>query len=313
MRLFVGGSNGLVFYEDEELTPLHSEPILCMVKATPSRLVAGTESGAVLVLEGGNGGAAVSAKDVGDALHGMAVTGKGNLLAGTEPAGLWVSKDHGETWRELPAFAAGPNCDGWMAPWGTPLVSAIACHPKDSKTIFCGVEVGGLYRTRDSGRTWFDLEIPCPDVHSVQVSPARPERVYASTGGGFYSSDDEGFSWRHMGGQNPHQYTMGLSAHPVEAERVIISAAKGPPPTWTGKAGAGCEVYLSTDGGSRFRRVAKGLRGAVRRRALLINQKVPSEVIFGTSTGELYYSNDGGESFDLMASALGDIRTLIFA
>jgi hypothetical protein len=40
---------------------------------------------------------------------------------------------------------------------------------------------------------------------------------------------------------------------------------------------------------------------------------VPSEAAFGTTTGELWYSNDGGESFDLVAEALGDLHAVAFA
>jgi hypothetical protein len=116
-----------------------------------------------------------------------------------------------------------------------------------------------------------------------------------------------------MGTGNNRQYTMGLAAHPSEADRVIISAASGPPPMWNGSGGAKCDIYLSTDSGRRFRTVVKGLTGGVHRKALVINAKVPSEIVFGTSTGELYYSNDGGESFDLTADNLGDLRTIVFA
>lgn len=308
----MGGSNGLVLYEDEEVTPLYSAPVNCIAKCSPTVVVAGTDSGAVIVVDN-SAGATIAAKDVGDSLHGLAVNNKGHLVAGTLPAAVWICKDKGQTWKELAAFRGAPGHESWYAPWGTPLVSAIATHPKDGKTIFCGVEVGGVYRTRDGGKTWFDLESPSADVHSIQLSPARPERVYVTTGEGFFCSDDEGFTWRHSAAKTERNYTMGLSAHPSEPDRVIVSAAAGPPPAWRGNAGASCEVRLSTDGGKRFRTVARGLQGGVQRKALVINQRVPSEVVFGTSTGDLFYSNDGGESFDQMASGLGDIRVLAFA
>lgn len=312
MRLFLGGSNGLALYEDEEVTVLHTEPVLCAVKASPSRLVAGTESGWILVYDG-NGDAKVAGKDIGDGVHSLGVSANGTVFAGSIPAGVWVSKDHGEGWKEAPAFASAPNREGWDAPWGTPLSSDIGNHPKDAKTVYCGVEVGGIYRSRDAGKKWFDLEIPCADVHSIQVCPACPTRVFVTTGQGAFLTDDEGFNWKPMGGTNQRQYTMGLAAHPTEIDRVIISAADGPPSTWASKTGAKCDIYLSTDAGRRFRTVAKGLKGGVSRKALVINAKVPSEIVFGTSTGELYYSNDGGESFDKMATKLGDLKTLVFA
>jgi photosystem II stability/assembly factor-like uncharacterized protein len=312
MRIFLGGSKGLVLYEDEELTQLHPDPLLSALRPSSARLIAGTESGAIVICEA-NGETHVVAKDLGQGVQALAMAGNGVLLAGIEPAGLWTSKDRGDTWSELGDFSGAPNSDRWTAPWGTPLVSTLAAHPKDPKTLFCGVEVGGMYRSRDAGKTWTDLDLPIADVHTIQVCPARHERVYVTTGGGGFCSDDEGHGWRAMGTGNRGQYTLGLAAHPSEADRVIISATPGPPPAWNGPAGAQCDIYLSTDAGRRFRTVVKGLPGVVHRKALVINSKVPSEIVFGTSAGQLFYSNDGGESFDEMATDLGELRTIVFA
>lgn len=307
MRLYVGGDKGLLLYEDGDVSQLHTEEIECAVRPNAGRLVAGTTSGAILVWDG-KGDARVSAKDLGDGVHSLGVNAKGVLFAGSIPAASWTSKDHGETWKELPAFVDAPNHEGWNAPWGTPIASAIGTHPKDPKTIYFGVEVGGIYRSRDAGKKWFDLDLPCADIHAIQVCPANHARVFVTTGEGGFVSDDEGFNWKEMGVNNQRRYTMGLAAHPTEADRVIISAAVSPPPWKDAK----CDIYLSTDSGRRFRTVVKGLKGGVQRRALVINPKVPSEIAFGTSFGDVYYSNDGGESFDNVASGLGDIKMVMF-
>jgi hypothetical protein len=114
-----------------------------------------------------------------------------------------------------------------------------------------------------------------------------------------------------MGDANRRQYTMGLAAHPTEPDRVILSATSGPASTW--KSHPPCDLYLSTDSGRRFRTVVKDLKGAVRRRALVINPRVPSEAAFGSTSGELWYSNDGGESFDRVAESLSDLAAVVFA
>lgn len=310
MRLFLGGTNGLQLFEDDELTRLSSDPVLCLVRPQAGRVVAGTESGAVLVWDGVE--SRKVAKDLGDGVHAVAVAPNGVFFAGAIPAGVWKSKDAAETWTEMPTLADAPGSDAWTAPGGTPVATAIATHPKDPKTVYVGIEVGGLYRSRDAGRKWFDLGLPHSDVHSIQVSPAKHERVYVTTGGGPFCSDDEGFTWRAMGPANPRKYAMGLAAHPAEPDRVVISASAGPPSSWNGKDGARCDVYLSTDAGRRFRTVAKGLKGAVQRKALAINPKVPSEVVFGTTYGDVWYSNDGGETFDQVADELGNIKALAF-
>jgi photosystem II stability/assembly factor-like uncharacterized protein len=311
MRLFIGGSNGLLLYEDGDLSELSDQPVLCLTSAKNGRVVAGTVAGTVIVWDGN--GTHIAAKDLGDGVHALATGSRGQLFAGTIPAGAWVSQDFGESWSEFSSFNEAPGSDEWTAPWGTPIATTIAPHPKDGRTVYYGIEVGGVYRSRDGGRKWFDLGIPGSDVHAIQVSPAKHDRIYATTGEGAFCSDDGGYNWRPMGTSNRRQYTMGLAAHPLEVDRVIISAAIGPPPRWKGRTGARCDIYLSTDSGRRFRTVAKDLRGGVQRKALVINPKVPSEVAFGTSVGEVFYSNDGGESFHSEATKLGDVKAIAFA
>ncbi|HYR62363.1 MAG TPA: hypothetical protein VET24_06985 [Actinomycetota bacterium] len=319
MRMFLGGSEGLSLYEDGDVTRVSSESVLCLVRTTDGAVLAGTAGGSLLAWTGA-GEAKVLAKDLGDAVTSLALARNGRLIAGCFPAGVWRSKDVGESWTPIKSIVGCPGSESWCGAGADPLphatVSAVGAHHKDSKTIYVGIKVGGVYRSRDGGKSWYNLALPCPDVHSIQLSAARPERVFVTTGGGSgaggaFCSDDEGISWRHMGETNSRQYTMGLAAHPTEPDRVIMSAAAGPPSTW--KSNAHCDLYLSTDSGRRFRTVVKDLKGGVRRRALVINPRVPSESAFGTANGELWYSNDGGESFDLVAEGLADLHAVAFA
>lgn len=326
MRLFMGGPEGLLLFEDEDVTRLDVGGVLCLVRGADGGVLAGTAAGTIVAWTGA-GEHKVLAKDLGDAVTCLALARNGRLFAGCLPAGVWRSKDVGESWTPVKVVAATLGAETWAGPAGQgdhPAVTAVGAHHKDAKTIYVGIEVGGVYRSRDGGKSWYNLTIPCPDVQSIQLSTARPERVYVTTGGGAalngdagaggggaFCSDDEGLSWRMIGEANRRQYTMGLAAHPTEPDRVIMSATPGPPSTW--KANAHCDVYLSTDSGRRFRTVVKDLKGGVRRRGLVVNPKVPSEAAFVTTTGEMWYSNDGGESFDRVAEGLSDLTSVVFA
>lgn len=347
MRLFLGSPGGLALFEDGEVTPLASQGVLCAVRLADGTVLAGTEGGSILSWAGA-GETRVLAKDIGDAVTSLALAKNGRLVAGCRPAGLWRSKDLGESWSAVASLANSPDADQWTGDGnGTrAAVSAVGSHHKDAKTIYVGIDAGGIYRSRDSGKTWYNLGLPCSEVQSIQLSAARPERVFVTTGAGLgegaaaasadggkgsgsdearaggksglpgvgcgaFCSDDEGISWRPIGESNRRQYTMGLAAHPTEPDRVILSASSGPPQGW--KSHAHCDVYLSTDSGRRFRTVVKDLKGGVRRRALVINPRVPSEAAFGTSTGELWYSNDGGESFDTVGEGLPPLLAVAFA
>jgi hypothetical protein len=323
MRMFLGGSKGFSLYEDGDVTQACGQGVLCLVRTAEGGVLAGTAGGQVLAWSG-VGDARVLAKDLGDAVTSLALARSGRLIAGCLPVGAWRSKDVGESWTPIRTLAASPGADSWTGgdgaashPVPVAAVTAVGTHHKDSKTIYVGIQVGGVYRSRDAGKSWYNLGLPCPDVHSIQLSAAKPERVFVTTGsgtdgcGGAFCSDDEGISWRQMGDANRRQYTMGLAAHPTEPDRVILSAAVGAPSTW--KSNAHCDLYLSTDSGRRFRTVVKDLKGGVRRRGLVINPRVPSEAAFGTTNGQLWYSNDGGESFDLVAEGLGDLHAVVFA
>ncbi|HWD08815.1 MAG TPA: hypothetical protein VHA57_06940 [Actinomycetota bacterium] len=318
MRLFLGTCDGLALFEDGEVTPLAATGVLCVVRLADGTALAGTAAGSILAWAGA-GETRVLAKDLGDAVTSLALAKNGRLVAGCRPAGIWRSKDLGESWSVVATLAACPGADQWTGDGDgiRAAVSAVGSHHKDARTIYVGIDAGGVYRSRDSGRSWYNLGLPCPDVQSIQLSAARPERVFVTTGGGrtqacgAFCSDDEGITWRAIGEANHRQYTMGLAAHPTEPDRVILSASSARPAVW--KSHAHCDVYLSTDSGRRFRTVVKDLKGGIRRRALVINPRVPSEAAFGTSTGELWYSNDGGESFDRVGDGLPDLLAVAFA
>ncbi len=71
------------------------------------------------------------------------------LTSGGPGSGLWVSRDGGDTWKELKAGADGlPG-----GPWGK---VGVAIAPSDSNRVYAIVEAdkGGLYRSDDGGETW---------------------------------------------------------------------------------------------------------------------------------------------------------------
>ena len=165
MRLFLGGSNGLQLFEDDELSRLSIDPVLCLIRPQAGRVVAGTESGAVVLWDGLE--ARKVAKDLGEGVHTLAVAPNAVLFAGTVPAGLWKSKDGGDTWTELTALGKAPGCEAWTAPGGgTPVATSLASKP--------GVSTVPV--TRDgSGSTW---RFPAPTC--TRSRSPRPSTI-AST------------------------------------------------------------------------------------------------------------------------------------
>ena len=129
-------------------------------------------------------------------------------VAGTEPAGLYVSRDGGHTWRGAPEVPALRDQHRWFLPY-SPEAGCVRGFAFHGQRAYTAVEVGGVLRSDDGGHTWRlaagsngnpSLDRPPapyidPDVHSIHVHPSSPDRVYAPTGGGFYLSDDGGATW----------------------------------------------------------------------------------------------------------------------
>ena len=123
---------------------------------------------------------------------------------------LQVSSNRGKTWRKSSAGL------GFAAKRGLSIGRVWNVAPdRDSrpKTLWCGVDPAGLFRTDDGGNNWYEVEgltrhrsrkIWQPGggglmVHTILPDPAQQGRIYAAiSAAGCFRSDDDGKSWRPM-------------------------------------------------------------------------------------------------------------------
>jgi photosystem II stability/assembly factor-like uncharacterized protein len=147
------------------------------------------------------------------------------VLAGTEPAAIFLSRDGGETWVERPKVAKLRDEHGWYLPY-SPEAGCVRGFAFHKSRIYAAVEVGGLLRSDDAGETW-QLATGSsgkprgqpegfvhPDVHSVNVHPTSPDLVFAPTGDGLYRSKDGGETWEHL----YRCYCRAVWSDPAQAE-----------------------------------------------------------------------------------------------
>jgi len=129
------------------------------------------------------------------------------VLAGTQPGGIFISHDSGDTWRECPEVASLRDEKGWYLPYA-PEAGCVRGLAFWGDRAYAAVEQGGLLISDDRGEHWRlvngsngDPRVEEPtgnihvDVHSVVVHPDGPDEVFAATAGGLYQSRDGGDTW----------------------------------------------------------------------------------------------------------------------
>jgi photosystem II stability/assembly factor-like uncharacterized protein len=184
----------------------------------------------------------------------------GRVLAGTEPAAIFVSGDEGLSWRICEEVPALRDRFAWSLPY-SPEAGCVRDFALHGDRAYAAVEVGGVLRSDDAGQTWHlapgsdgkpSFSRPAapfihPDVHSLVVHPSDPDLVLAPTGGGFYRSRDGGATWELL----YDCYCRACWPDPRDPERILFGPADG--------VDRNGRVELSKDGGRTWSSASAGL------------------------------------------------------
>jgi photosystem II stability/assembly factor-like uncharacterized protein len=245
------------------------------------------------------------------------VNGLSVVYAGTEPSDLLRSEDDGATWQPSPALAALPSAPTWSfppRPW-THHVRWIGLHPTDPKTIYAGIELGGVMVTRDGGATWEDRKPSSQhDAHAIATHPAAPERVYEAAGGGVAFSADAGRSWRPVDDGMDRHYSWGLAVDAVDPDLWYVSASFGARQAHRGTGDAQAVLYRKR-GEAPWQELGGEGSGIARPLpfmpyALLAPRGRPNALIAGMQNGELLLTDDAGATWRRLATGLDHIQAL---
>lgn len=141
-------------------------------------------------------------------------------------------------------------------------VLAVAGVPGEREHYYFGSVNGGVWESRDAGRTWkpiFDGQ-STGSIGAIALAPSDPKTIYVGTGesdmrsdiaqgDGMYKSVDGGRSWTHIGLADSQQIAR-IRVDPTDANRVFV-AALGHPYGPNAERG----VFRSTDGGAHWQKV----------------------------------------------------------
>ena len=183
-------------------------------------------------------------------------------------------------------------------------VAAIAVDPTDDQHVLCGAGGGGIWETRDGGRTWAPRgdDQPSLSIGALAFDPSDARRAYAGTGegnsaesdttnvraAGLLRSDDGGTTWA----PSPDTSLVGISFYdlvvdPTDGRHLLAATTDG--------------IYESTDRGTSWTRRRGGVAWSVSMHPPVAGNPAASrEVLAGTVDGVLR-STDGGTTWRAVA------------
>ena len=233
--------------------------------------------------------------------------------SGQYPASLLA----GLQWRDVGPMRAGRSF-------------GVAGNADQPDTFYMGSVGGGVWKTENSGRTWYpisDQGIPIGSIGAIAVAPSNASVVYVGTGEsdirsqhsygiGMFKSIDAGKTWTHIGLEATRQIGR-VVVDPANANRVYVAAlghVYDPNP----ERG----VYRSLDGGATWKKILFNTAdpdnvGAIDIALNPKNPRVLYAALWGTRRppwsvyapsnlpgGGLFKSTDGGDTWKKLAGGL---------
>lgn len=256
----------------------------------------------------------------------------GRLWAGTMPGGLFRSDDDGQSWSLVETLWRRPERRQWggVAGGEQPGISAVLVDPRDPADIRLGVSTGGVWASEDTGASWrlinegmYAEYMPperrtdpvAQDVHMLARCAARPETVWCQHHNGVFRSTDAGARWGEVTAIRPSKFGFAVACHPRDPDTAwFVPATKDERRI---PVDGKLVVARTRDGGRSFEPLSRGLpqRHAydiVLRHALAVDGE-GERLAFGSSSGGLWISEDGGESWTMPEARLPPIAVVRFA
>jgi photosystem II stability/assembly factor-like uncharacterized protein len=280
--------------------PLNSRiQALAVLPGEPHGLLAAGDTGVFRSRDGGASWSRMGAAGDLPTVWSLAVdpSDPQTVFAGTRPTAIYRSRDGGASWKRLNVGAA-TECS-----IGTAFVTRVLVDR--DRTVWAGVEIDGVFRSEDGGDTWtkvvnglYDL-----DVHDMALAPSNPPRVYTSTNGELFWSDDRGETWTPIGVKTrwPLPYARGIAVKPDEPHVLFAGCGQ----TTTGETGG---VLRSNDGGQSWRSLPLPSRPNATMWGLATHPADAARIVAFSLFGEVYVSEDAGESWRKIAREFGEIR-----
>jgi len=245
------------------------------------------------------------------------------LYAGAAPAGLFRSADQGETWEHVEGLRAHPSCPSWQPGYGGLCLHSIVVDPAAPERMWVAISSVGTFATEDGGQTWTTRNQGVraefhPDrypefgqcVHKLLLA-ADGTQLYQQNHCGVYRSADAGAHWDEITTGLPSDFGFPLALHPRDPHTLYVVPLNGAEKGRFVPDGR-MVVWRSKDRGDTWTPLTKGLPSehaylGVLREGMAVDTLDPAGIYVGTSTGQVFGSNDEGESWQELCTNLPPI------
>lgn len=254
----------------------------------------------------------------------------GRLWMGTVPGGLFISNDHGNSWELNQPLWSMPEKQRWFGGgMDEPGIHSIWVDPHDSSHVVIGVSCGGVWITYDDGQTWqltgdgmFAEFMPpdkrddpaIQDPHLLVGCPANTDHFWVQHHNGVFRSTDGARSWSEVSTIMPSSFGFAVAVHPHDPNTAWF--VPGVKDECRVPVNGKLVVARTSDGGLSFDQLSDGLPqqhayDIVFRHGLAITDDGET-LAMGSSTGNLWISNDGGNSWQHISGTLPQIYCVRF-
>ncbi|MEZ5289976.1 MAG: hypothetical protein R2745_02750 [Vicinamibacterales bacterium] len=253
----------------------------------------------------------------------------GRLWAGTLPGGVFTSEDRGATWTLCRGLWDEPSRSQWFGGgYDWPGVHSVLVDPRNARHVMIGVSCGGAWVSEDDGATWTcrasgmraDYMPPdrqgdpvIQDPHRIVQCAADPDAVWTQHHCGIFRSRDRGRQWTDVPAARPSGFGFAVAVHPRRPDTAwFVPAVKDEKRV---PVDGRLVVSRTTDGGATFDVLDRGLPrpsyDLVYRHAFDIDA-TGDVLAMGSTTGGLWLSSDGGDSWRTLSASLPPIYAVRF-
>ncbi len=248
------------------------------------------------------------------------------LYAGTDHASLWTSHDAGETWEINHGLLSHPTFPNWMPGAGGMCLHSIVPDHSNTSRMWVAISSVGCLRTDDGGETWAFvnknlcadyLPAPLPEygfcVHRLIQHPTQADVLYQQNHQGEYKSLNGGDDWIDMRNNLPSEFGFPIAMDINHPDTLYTAVMHG-----EGRYNINNQftIYRSDNAGDHWVELTEGLPGGegvrigVLRHGLATDSYDPCGVYAGTNTGQLFASNNRGDSWQQIATFLPRIHSV---